>query len=79
MLKAAVAALALAAAPSGAARVPSLGKGVALQGSSVGRSLHLFGLTARDKAAHEEQRDAMIEARPAGGLLRGGAQLASAL
>ena len=28
-----------------------------------GRSLALFGLTQRDKAAHQEKRDAMIEAR----------------
>lgn len=28
------------------------------------RNLLLFGLTQRDKAAHDEHRDAMIEARP---------------
>ena len=69
-------ALAVAVAPASGRTLPAAASGLRHAGAASAaaahadaaahRSLLLFGLTARDKAAHEEKRDALIEASALG-------------
>ena len=64
----ALAALAALVAPAAGRTLPASRSTAAADADAAAhRKLLLFGLTARDKAAHEENRDALIEVRGAPG------------